>query len=316
MILIVNLNPAIDKIYEINNFELDKIHRVYNYTTQAGGKGINVARASLVLKGNAIVTGILGGFTGKFIIDNLNKSNINNDFEEIRSESRTCLIFIDPKNKTQTVVNEDGPAFTNNEITKFLNKFNDLVSNANYLVISGSIPNTLTRDIYNDLVEIARNHNVKCIVDTSKTALNKIITAKPYILKNNIYELCELNNDFSTIDKVKNGDLTALIKICQGLITEGIENIIISLGELGALYLNKDSCYFIHAPKIISVNAVGSGDAMTAGIVTDLDNNKSMEDAIISGVAAGSANATVGGLAFTFNIFKEIRSKTQLEKLF
>jgi tagatose 6-phosphate kinase len=179
MFLIVNLNPAVDRIYALKNFKLNEIHRTEEVLAQAGGKGINVARASNILGGNAIVTGILGGHSGNFILENLDKSGINHDFHVINRESRTCIILIDCHNSSQTVINEDGPVLADAEIDAFIKKFSSIISKFKLLVISGSVPNSIKRNIYPELIKIARQNNVPSIVDTSKMALKKSINEKP-----------------------------------------------------------------------------------------------------------------------------------------
>ena len=46
MILTVTLNPALDKVLLLTDFEVHKLHRLLpeeNSYTQAGGKGVNIA---------------------------------------------------------------------------------------------------------------------------------------------------------------------------------------------------------------------------------------------------------------------------------
>jgi len=44
MITSVALNPAVDKIYFVDNFEPGRMYRVRQMVKTAGGKGVNVAR--------------------------------------------------------------------------------------------------------------------------------------------------------------------------------------------------------------------------------------------------------------------------------
>ena len=49
MILAITMNPAIDKVYAIDDFEINKVFRPKAMTATAGGKGLNVAdRKSVV----------------------------------------------------------------------------------------------------------------------------------------------------------------------------------------------------------------------------------------------------------------------------
>lgn len=315
MILVVNINPAVDKIYTIDDFNLDKIHRTYNIFTQAGGKGINVARACNILKSDALVTGIAGGITSQLIFLNLDQSKIKHDFYHIQQESRTCLIIIDDINKTQTVINEDGPILSNDDIDNFLDKYISLLDKTKILVISGSVPHSLQRDIYNELVILAKKKNIKAIVDASKNALKNVVEAKPYMIKPNVFEYCEVFADEYILNEALQSNFLPLIKSMKELINKEVENITVTLGELGAVFVSKTKQLYIKAPTVRVLNSIASGDAMTAAIASELYKDKSIEEALISGVAAGSANATIGGLRFTFDQYQQLREKITLINL-
>lgn len=311
MVLIVNLNPAIDRIYTIDGFQLNQIHRTSDILFQAGGKGINVARATKVLKGNSLLTGITGGHAAGFIIEDLNNAGIDNNFCFLDRESRTCLIIIDRVNSTQTVINEDGPLLSDCDIDNFIEKFKSLIKNSSILVLSGSLPQSLTRTVYRELCLIACENNVKSIIDTSKHPLKQVLEINPFLIKPNIYEFADIFNDNSIAETAMKNDFKRLISCCDELIDKGVKNIIISLGEQGAILVNDQIIFRVEAPKINAINAIASGDSMTAAIAMELSQNRPLEESLISGVAAGTANATIGGLRFTYEKYLEIRTLTK-----
>lgn len=311
MFIIVNLNPAIDRIYTLDAFNMNEIHRTSDVLFQAGGKGINVARATKILKGNALLTGIMGGHTAKIIADDLTSSGIKNDFSIMKKESRTCLIILNKSKSTHTVINEEGPILTDHEIDNFINKYKSITSNAKYIVLSGSIPKTLNRTIYNELISIGHSKNINSIVDASRKALRDSIEAKPFIIKPNIFEFSELFEDMSIKDEAMNENFGPLISRCDDVLNKGIQNIIITLGELGAILINRNTIFRVRAPKINVVNPIASGDSTTAALAIELVKAKTLEEAVISGVACGTANATIGGLRFTYELFKILRTETK-----
>lgn len=315
MFLIVNINPAIDRIYRLANFRIDQIHRTSQILSQAGGKGINVARACKVLGGEAIVTGFLGGHAGRFIQDNMNNSGLRHDFLPISQEARTCIILIDDLNHTQTVINEDGPCVSAGETAQFLEKFRNLVGGFKLVVISGSVPASVPPDLYVSLVHIAQEKHIPCIVDASKVALKHAIAAKPFCVKANIHELNEIYPKPELVTQSTRQNFTMLLSVCQELLESGCPNVLITLGELGAVYCSLQQTLWAKAPRIQAVNAVGSGDAMAAALAMELGRNLSWEEALVSGVAAGTANATVGGLRFTYEEYANLRKLVVLEKL-
>ena len=67
----ITLNPAIDMLTKVNNFELGKLNRTGESKYVVGGKGINI---SLLLKNIGIKSkalGFIAGFTGYYIKEEL-----------------------------------------------------------------------------------------------------------------------------------------------------------------------------------------------------------------------------------------------------
>ncbi len=82
MILTVTLNPAIDKIYFVDDFRLNNVHRPQNMIASAGGKGLNVARVAKLVGEEVAVTGFLGGGNGQFIRRKVKEMGLIDKFVE------------------------------------------------------------------------------------------------------------------------------------------------------------------------------------------------------------------------------------------
>ena len=61
MILTVTANPAIDKAYFVDRFEMGQVHRPLRIAASAGGKGLNVSRVATILGQTVTAMGFLGG---------------------------------------------------------------------------------------------------------------------------------------------------------------------------------------------------------------------------------------------------------------
>src|SRR5215471_5046839 len=95
MILIVNLNLTIDHIICVERLAPGRVHRARSAEQQAGGKGVNVARALKVLGDECLVTGLLGGNRGQWIEQGLRRECIRYAATPVAGESRTCLIVLE-----------------------------------------------------------------------------------------------------------------------------------------------------------------------------------------------------------------------------
>jgi len=119
--------------------------------------------------------------------------------------------------------------------------------------------------------------------------LLNVLKYKPFLIKPNRQELEEIIGK-----EIKAED--ELISAANLLKEKGAENVLVSLGEDGALLVAGDGkVYKKSAFKVTAVNTVGSGDSMIAGFLAGLD--KGYEYALKLGAAAGAATAALSGLA-------------------
>lgn len=170
MITVINLNASVDKRYEIKDLTKGKVMRARAVENTAGGKGIHVANIATILGENAIATGFLGGKTGEFIEYKLSQMGIKNDFVKINDSTRECLAFI-TDDMVQTEILEPGPSVTNNEINKFLEKYETLLDKSNIITASGSIPKNMDKKVYAQLIQKANKKDKKFLLDTDRKSV-------------------------------------------------------------------------------------------------------------------------------------------------
>ncbi len=284
MVLIVNLNTTIDKTYIINNFKVNKIFRPEKTISVGGGKGVNVARVLNYLKIQNKVIGFVGGYNKSFILQTLKSENIKFIPVGIKGNSRVCTIILDLNNSTETVINENGPAISRQELKMFLLKFKKEIRKAEVLVLSGSMPLGVPYNFYYKLLLIAKKYKVRTVLDTSKEALAEGIKASPDILKVNKSEISYVYKNLS------------VNKVLFELQHRRIKFPVITLGEKGSVYLDESN--HIKRGKIIrieKVSTIGSGDAFTAGLVAGIIKNTSRAESIKLASELAALNAlTVG----------------------
>ena len=119
MILTVTLNASMDKRYVIKENNYGGTNRLIESENTAGGKGLNVSRV-LKLSGNDLIaTGFVGGNIGNFIVEELNKNDIKNDFVKVKDESRCCINLINLSDMSQTEYLEPGFTLSKEDILSF-----------------------------------------------------------------------------------------------------------------------------------------------------------------------------------------------------
>lgn len=287
MIYTITFNPALDYITQVENFKIGEINRTKTETILPGGKGLNV---SIVLKNLGIentALGFVAGFTGEELIRKIESQDVKTDFVKVEKGMTRINIKISSMNEKkveETALNGMGPQITENDIEALMEKIQKM-STKDTVILAGSIPKNIGKDIYEKICKKLNEKEITFIVDSTQELLINVLKYKPFLIKPNKEELEEtVNCKISTKE-----DIIEASKKLKGM---GAQNVLVSLGNDGALLLTKDDkTYYSKAPKGQVVNTVGSGDSMVAGFLAGYYQTQDYEYALKTGVAAGSASA-------------------------
>ena len=302
MIYTLTLNPSIDYVIKIDQFSDGETLRSNTEEKYPGGKGIMVSKLLKNLGENSINIGFLGGFTGDFIRKKLNDLGIAEDFTNIEDDSR---INVKLKYETETEINAQGPQITEEEIEEFLN-YLDQLQEDDFVIISGSIPKSLGDDFYRVIVNLLEMNNVRFALDTSGKKLFKLSSYKPFLVKPNRDDLYEIFED--KIDSEEK-----IVKYARKLIDQGAENVIVSLGKDGSMFIDSNIVYKARPIEGKLINSVGSGDSMVAGYIFGYMKGLSKLDSYKLAIACGSATAFSPDIAEK-ELIDEIFKKVELEE--
>jgi len=283
VILAIAMNPAIDKVYAVDDFTVNKIFRAKSMAATAGGKGLNVARVARTLGETVMVSGFVGGSAGQFINNQLRKIGIISEFVQVDGETRTCINILDEKNGTSTEVLEPGPIIAPDEYRNFLQRFEGLLDDCDVITASGSLPQGVPASSYRELISIARTKGKKFILDTSGEYLREGIKEGPFMVKPNQHELSQvMGYNISSRDDC--------IRALKQLKKAGVCLPVATLGDKGCVAALHDGIYHFYSPPIKVVSPVGSGDAFVAGCAVALSRGREPVDVIKLGMACGMAN--------------------------
>ena len=287
MILIVNLNLAVDHIVEVDELRAGEVQRSRAALAVAGGKGVNVARVLRTLDESFLLTGFLGGRTGELIAEGLRAESLVSECTPIHAESRTCLILHDRRRREQTVINDPGPAISEAEIRAFTATYAHALPRAEWVIINGSLPTDLPADTYAELIQLAHRGGRRVLLDCAGAPLRHALRARPYLVKINATETAELLGEDVT-------DFAAAARAARRLCEMGADSAMVTLGEQGAAFDVAGSQFMLHAQCVAAQNSVGSGDAALAGLAAGLRRGWPPARIAALAVAAGAANALHG----------------------
>ena len=158
-------------------------------------------------------------------------------------------------------------------------------------MISGSVPGSLPRDVYERITQRLEGKGVRIVVDAEKDLLIGTLRCQPWLVKPNERELGEIYGvTLRTQEEV--------IPYAKRLLEDGARNVLISMAGEGAVFISENGEVFRSpAPKGVLVNSVGAGDSMVAGFISGYLETGDYREAFRMGIAAGSASAFSPNLA-------------------
>ena len=270
MIYTITLNPSLDYTVKVPDFEIGKINRSCFEKIEIGGKGINVSKVLKKLGIDSTICGFYAGSIGKNIIEEAKNLDFNNIWIKVKGCSRINIKLL---STPETAINGKGCEASIDDLNKLCNKIN--TDKNTYVILSGSVCQGLDSNAYAYIMSKLQG---KFIVDAEKQLLLNSIKHKPFLVKPNHLELGEIFN--TSIDSFEKAIIYGK-KLCE----MGAENVIISMGSIGAVFVNINNEYTVKANKINVANTVGAGDTMLAGFIYSLINKKDFEESLIFALA-------------------------------
>jgi 1-phosphofructokinase family hexose kinase len=172
-------------------------------------------------------------------------------------------------------------------LESFFRMAQEKTSDSDMIVLTGSLPPGCPEGTYRDLLKILEGK--KCILDTEGKELE--LAAKgacPYLIKPNLKEMeATLGMELRTMRTIRDA---ALI-----FIRLGVQHAVVSMGEMGAMYVSAEKTLFAPALRVETRSTVGAGDAMIGGMLLGYEKEKNMAKAFRYGIAAGAASVMTEG---------------------
>lgn len=283
MIYTITLNPSIDYFVEVKGSMMDtEVNRADREKFKGGGKGLNVSMVLDQLKIPSTAIALLGGFTGTFIREYVeNRKYITLKSIPVEGMNR---INVKIHNGDQTLcINGNGP-IANDETSSRIFTILHQVEQDDWVMLNGSSIQNLDFEFLLKIAQLVHRKQAKLVVDMEQLTLDQMKLLQPYLIKPNLYEFSLLLNQ-----DVNEQDIQAHI---QTVLQSGVETILISLGERGAIYASQTEYVRLEHQPIHAVNKVGSGDAMLAAFVGLLSLGKTTKEALKWAGACGNASVS------------------------
>lgn len=294
MILTLTANPSHDRTVMLGGpLERGAVSRADAVISQAGGKGVNIARAC-VAAGIPAVAVLPAAQDDPFVLELL-AAGI--DCRPVHHDGALRVnITITEPDGTTTKLNSPGPELTPDVRRRLGESLQRRAAGADWVVLAGSLPPGAPAGWYADLVVLLRASGARVAVDTSDEPLRALVArlpeAAPRLMKPNGEELAQFTGDDP--ERLES-DPAAAAKAARTLVESGVETVLATLGARGAVLVDATGAWHAEPPPVTVVSTVGAGDSSLFGYLLGELRGRRPQERLALAVAYGSAAAGLPG---------------------
>jgi 1-phosphofructokinase len=290
-VLVLGLNLGVDRTLRLERLLPGHVQRPRSAEVTAGGKSVNVCRASRALGVRPRLIANLPGRGGALVGEMLAAEGHDVRAVATDGEARSQVIIIEDDLRI-TVLNEPGPPLSARDRDRLLTAFREEISGHRVAIASGSLPPEAPDTTYGEVVELARAGGAITVVDAARDALRGCLAFGPDVVTPNLAEAeAALHGGSDEAVEPEGGDArAAAIAAAHGLRAAGARAALVTAGRHGVGGADSDGAFWVAAPSVREANPVGAGDSFVAGLAVRLERGDDLRSAALWAVATGSAS--------------------------
>ncbi len=250
-----------------------------------GGKGANQACAIARLGGDVKMLGCVG----KDELGEIQKQKLCEcgvDISGIKCGSNStgmASIYVDRQGSNSIVV---VPGANKECDITYLQEYDEAFQECEYIILQMEIP----IETVQYAVDRGRELGKTIILNPAPAPgiLQEELLAKLDYITPNEAELM-------TLSGISGNSVEDFIKGSNSLLEKGVKNVLVTLGEKGALLVNKDGAKIFPSRKVVSVDTTAAGDCFNGALAVALSEGKDNAGAIVFANVASSIAVTRNG---------------------
>lgn len=293
MIHTVTFNPSIDVTIRLKRIIFGQAHVLEPPLEDAGGKGMNAARALQELGMPVTAWAFIAGRRGEHWLKLATRSGIPLYPAWLEGETRQNFKIFEEDLSRQTDLNFPGVLFDQKACQNFLHQIGESLNPGDIVVLAGSVLQETPPVFWKKLAEAVQGCQAMLVVDMAGQALREIAKWDPWLVKINREEFNEwMGKDFR--------DLAAIQEFLEKSNLLLSSHLVVTDGPHGALLKSREgSCVVINAPKVKVEGTVGAGDAFLAGLLTGwIGSSGIWQEAMRWGMATATGAVMMAGTRF------------------
>ena len=287
-VFMITINSAVEEVIYAELYEEPVVGEIISKESFYTGKAVN---SGLVLSNLNICCDlkIVCGEDTSEIYSHFNSQYRKVKVYPVKGQTRRNQTIVVSNGKEYKVINK-GYSLLPNQLDELSNDVINEVGLGDYVLIAGSLPEGIPNYWYRELIKKLRRRGGRVFLDTANDVLEEGIKGHPYYIKPN-------ETEFSYFGNKKNiSDISEKIKEIS--IKNEICNVIVTLGEQGALGYNnqEDKVIHVYSDEVFPSPSMttGCGDSFNAGFIYGELKGMDFLNSLIYGVAFGGANIRAG----------------------
>lgn len=265
-----------------------------SFDTNLGGKGLNQAVAASITGADVTFLTALGNDNYKdYILKELKKYNLN--VIPIIKRCSTGVAFINVEEETsenKIIVNSGANAHLNK---KDIDKYIYLIEETDYILLQLEV----NLDTIKYIIKKAKEYGKIVILNPAP-----YLPLDDFILKNVDY----LTPNRTELNLLVRNIFQSYIDESDYLIRCGVKNVIVTLGEDGAYFVNETNDMHIKAYKTNAIDTTGAGDCFNGVFVGLLSLGYEFKEALDYASYAASISVSRPGASKSYPNFDEIKN--------
>jgi len=281
VILAAGLTPAWQQILTFDRLHIGEVNRAAQVTACASGKVLNVGCALQHLGVDSHTLCPVGGTTGELLRQDFATLGVPATWVNTATNSRVCTTLLDRATGQTTELVENSAALTADELDAYVTAYAQIVPQAAFVVLSGSLPQATPRDFYTRLLDVTP---CRVLLDVRGPELQACLNYRPWLVKPNREELA------ATVGRSLSHreDLIAAMQVLQ---QAGAQHVIVSDGPRTLLAAGPEGIAEFTTIAVDTVNPIGCGDCLAAGLAVAAVEHKSWPEIVRFGIATAAENA-------------------------
>lgn len=283
-------NPALDFAFDVDRLKANRKLRCSHLRADAGGGGINVARAALRLGAQTLAIFPIGGVFGKALEDAVKAEHVPLRTMPVARATRPAFHAHEDETGDEYRFNFPGEPLSPAELETLLAALEEETQGGDWVVGSGSLPPETAPDFWARAAKLVKGRGADFALDSS-VGVKEALAEGVSLLRLNKHEAPTLAG--RDLDWPEGAADFAWSLVERG----AAARVVITHGDEGGVLVSEAGVTRSPTFDVEIVSAVGAGDSFVAALVVSLMKGDSEARALRRAFAAASASLTTPGTA-------------------